>query len=845
MARINTTESLPFPLAKPNPDTPVTEAENIGYGESNVKEELDSVHNSIYGGGSRNVQYSLEQGGLTSSGEASTSKSVRLSEPVAKRTFYIKVNSGYKIEGYLKYNDDDSHSTKTTCPSGTTELTITDTTVRYRFDFKRTDGENISPSESVINTFVYTDIQTTGLENRVDELEDRMDDMNVTTYDISAAHSNTSYASLSAALGNSGANVPNKIKKGGLTVKFINSTNSKYEIWNLLSSSWSTDVANWKCEGVTDAIDVAYKNSNVKSALDAIDTAIIGSEGEDVNISLEQGGLTSSGEASTGNKVRLSQPISKRSFYIELNDGYYIDGYLTYNDDDSHSNKKTYTTPTSSVRIDNPSVRYRFDFRNADSSSIAPTENIIKKFLYIDVATEGIEQQMEGLSQQMTELEGDVEDMEDAAYIIQSSEDTIYTASGLAANTNSSTSGVACDFIAGHKYKVTIVKHGNATLNVNTSSSKSNADKIDNLATMSASDTEVTNIITATANASYFTRYAPSSITYDITIKELTVEKYKASDVCKEMLDILPTKKVDYWGDSITQGDNRGADTNRPTVMQSLLGNDWVVNNYGASGEKSNAIATRRGGWIAQLLPGITIPADGSYTECGSFLKDQEGRDLDFNSSLYQSKKSIFINPCIINGVECTLYKADISDTIKVKRNEAGSAIVIDRPTYISMPCLDLNVNSVMIILMGQNGGFNNDSDVLIRQLDAMIKAGKSERYLIVGLTCVGYAPEQANVNAELAKHFGKHFIDAYTYMVTPIYAQDGVTIQSCYALADMGITPTADDLSKIAEGKTPPSIMGTTSGGVVGGDTVHFNGYGYTVIANLEYERGKILGYW
>lgn len=35
---------MPFPLAKPNADTPVTEAENIGYGNSNVKVELDKLN---------------------------------------------------------------------------------------------------------------------------------------------------------------------------------------------------------------------------------------------------------------------------------------------------------------------------------------------------------------------------------------------------------------------------------------------------------------------------------------------------------------------------------------------------------------------------------------------------------------------------------------------------------------------------------------------------------------------------------------------------------------------------------------------------------------------------------
>ena len=43
MARINTTESMPFPLAKPNADTPVTEAENIGYGQNSVEEEIIDI----------------------------------------------------------------------------------------------------------------------------------------------------------------------------------------------------------------------------------------------------------------------------------------------------------------------------------------------------------------------------------------------------------------------------------------------------------------------------------------------------------------------------------------------------------------------------------------------------------------------------------------------------------------------------------------------------------------------------------------------------------------------------------------------------------------------------------
>lgn len=47
MAEITTYETMPFPLAKPNPDTPVTPAENIGYKKSNVKNALDELQENV------------------------------------------------------------------------------------------------------------------------------------------------------------------------------------------------------------------------------------------------------------------------------------------------------------------------------------------------------------------------------------------------------------------------------------------------------------------------------------------------------------------------------------------------------------------------------------------------------------------------------------------------------------------------------------------------------------------------------------------------------------------------------------------------------------------------------
>ena len=66
-------------------------------------------------------------------------------------------------------------------------------------------------------------------------------------FDISIANAvsgvPTTYNSLELAL--SGTSIPVDVRKGGMTVKFINSTSRKYEQWNLKASSWSTNTSDW------------------------------------------------------------------------------------------------------------------------------------------------------------------------------------------------------------------------------------------------------------------------------------------------------------------------------------------------------------------------------------------------------------------------------------------------------------------------------------------------------------------------------------------------------------------------------------------------------------------------
>ena len=76
-------------------------------------------------------------------------------------------------------------------------------------------------------------------------------------FDISA-YNGTSYVDLSAALGNNGANIPQNLRKGGMSVKFVLTSDNNYIQARLMADSFTTDVTKWQCS--TDEVKVGSKD---------------------------------------------------------------------------------------------------------------------------------------------------------------------------------------------------------------------------------------------------------------------------------------------------------------------------------------------------------------------------------------------------------------------------------------------------------------------------------------------------------------------------------------------------------------------------------------------------------
>lgn len=75
-------------------------------------------------------------------------------------------------------------------------------------------------------------------------------------FDISAYHASgnpltpATYADLAAALGTNGTNIPEPLRKGGMSVKFVQSPDNKYVQYRLMSDSWSTTKSDWSFDFV-------------------------------------------------------------------------------------------------------------------------------------------------------------------------------------------------------------------------------------------------------------------------------------------------------------------------------------------------------------------------------------------------------------------------------------------------------------------------------------------------------------------------------------------------------------------------------------------------------------------
>ena len=116
------------------------------------------------------------------------------------------------------------------------------------------DGANNQVDDTVYSEYAWDGTQYVFLcvKSQIEEV-----------FDITVYNNNTKYADLSAALGVDGANIPATLRRGGMSVKFVQSSDNKYVQYRLRSDSFNTIVSNWYKDVVSVSQNISSGHSDI------------------------------------------------------------------------------------------------------------------------------------------------------------------------------------------------------------------------------------------------------------------------------------------------------------------------------------------------------------------------------------------------------------------------------------------------------------------------------------------------------------------------------------------------------------------------------------------------------
>lgn len=293
----------------------------------------------------------------------------------------------------------------------------------------------------------------------------------------------------------------------------------------------------------------------------------------------------------------------------------------------------------------------------------------------------------------------------------------------------------------------------------------------------------------------------------------------------------FPDKYVDCIGDSLTMGSaNFGW---FETKLQELLGNKYTVRNWGVGGENIATIMARLGAAQVVFPSSFVLPSDGSAVQISTKTNPMTSAfngaaitPLLQGASNDSGHKNRMVNPCYVNGIECTMVYtgSDLyaNSPYTLQRNSVGSRDVtfpINTPVYFNTG-KQMGKSHITIVWMGTNGGYDT-IDELVAAQKLVADYLPNDKYVFVGLHKLTGATA-SEYEGKMTKQFGNKFFNIREYCCTNM-------------IYDCGITPTSADLENMANGICPSSLLY---------DSTHFNPTSNAMIGQKLYEFCKQLGY-
>ena len=341
----------------------------------------------------------------------------------------------------------------------------------------------------------------------------------------------------------------------------------------------------------------------------------------------------------------------------------------------------------------------------------------------------------------------------------------------------------------------------------------------------SAETTTVVNVVTTVSQTVTTVTTKPVNVTTLPTVPPTTVTTTRPT-----VTEPNVTRVITCWGDSITEGMSMGDTERYPYVLDTLLGNNYVVQNSGDGGEDTLTIMAREGAVPVYLQNAVTFAAGETRvligTRTAQGIVSADGTSLKLRPQL---GRQLSINDVTIGGETYAVSLENYDSIFRtydvyLTRKNATAAVTIPAKTPVKFASINAaKTNYCDVYLMGANGGWNDDPNTLVSQFKQMIDYRGNDNYLVV----IPYW--RTDCNDALKAAFGDKAIDFAAYAKNK-------------GLAAMNITPSKADSQAMYKGLLPNCL--TLNGTSVKQD-VHLNQNGYRMLATAVYETGRDLGYW
>ena len=263
--------------------------------------------------------------------------------------------------------------------------------------------------------------------------------------------------------------------------------------------------------------------------------------------------------------------------------------------------------------------------------------------------------------------------------------------------------------------------------------------------------------------------------------------------------DSAVKKKVVCFGDSLTAG-------NYPTYLQTLLGSNYEVINQGIGGQGKGAILQRLGSIPVKVTTAFNLPATSS-----------ESVDINIDTGLTYFDEAKY-TPCYILGRKCTFAKVNATTARISTYENIGHSVPVAVGTQVILQASTKYRNPEWVIIWtGTNGGVGDVSE-FVNLMKAAAEYMNTQNIIVINPhTEVNTALDTALLNA-----FTNRFFNWRVYGATSL-------------MYEYGLTPTETDLSYMAQGLLPSTIMSS--------DRVHLTDQGLHILADKLYQLIVALG--